>query len=81
MTDASIRATPAAANLFIHLGGKNQPDWIPATPLGTQYNFVSDVNFDVFPLNERQRESHFGRFYGATMTGIYYLNPPSPRTY
>jgi hypothetical protein len=72
----SLAKNPSTSGMVIHLGGANQPDFIPNTPAGTNYDFVNNPNFDVFPLNDRAREDHLGRFYGPTMIPIYYLNPP-----
>lgn len=74
--DSMIKSNPVTSQRFVHLGGANRPDWVPATSQGVQYDFFNLLNFDLFPLNQRQRDSHFGRPYGSTMVGIYYLNPP-----
>ena len=73
----SLNSNPVTREKFIHLGGPNKPDFIPRTPEGLEYDFVHNTNYDVFPLNRRQINAHYyGRFYGHTMEGIFYLNPP-----
>lgn len=71
-----VQSNPVTRQMFLHLGGANQPDWIPNTPQGNQYNFTVNINFDLFPLNQRQVDAHLSRPYGPTMVPIYYLNPP-----
>ena len=76
----SLESTPATQGQLLHLGGPNKPDFVPNTPDGLNYDFVDNLNYDIFPLSDANRWKHFNdRPYGFTMEGIFYLNPPGMR--
>jgi hypothetical protein len=74
-------ANPKMDSDFIHMGGPGRPDFVPRTPDGLDYDFIHNKNFDVFPLTKAQINKHiYGRPYGFTMEGIFYVNPKGWRT-
>jgi RHS repeat-associated protein len=77
LVDMQVQANPRSATLYLRLGGANRPDWVPRTPAGASYDFVTGTNFDLFTLNPKATRLHLGRPYGATMEPIYYLRPPN----
>jgi hypothetical protein len=71
-----IKSNPQMNAQVIHVGGPGKPDFIPRTSDATDYDFIHDVNYDVFPLNEAQIQAHmYNRPYSFTLIPWFYINP------
>lgn len=71
-----IRANPQMNARILHLAGPSKPDFIPRTADGLDYDFVHQTNYDTFPLNQQQIDTHmYGRPYSFTLRPWFYLNP------